>query len=297
MHPSLTIYNETIKEFINTGFEIQTLADDCLFTEGPVWNAEGFYLFSDITANVVYKISPGKRKEVFIANSGAENTADENLKPGQAGSNAMAYDKEGTLLVCRHGSHEIAKWNGEKLLPFISLYNGKPFNSPNDLVVDEQGRIFFSDPPYGLKDGKLNPEGFQPLAAVYCWQEGEIKMVCDKYQYPNGVCLTPDGKELYICSNKPFEKFISVYDVETLQYKRTLAEENSDGIKCDPSGNVYLCNKDGLIVLNKDGRRLALIQLKTIPANICRGGNGLKDLFITARENIFLIKNLLKEHG
>jgi gluconolactonase len=162
------------------------------------------------------------------------------------------------------------------------------------LVVDESGRIFFSDPPYGLKDGKLNPEKFQMKAAVYCWQDGDLKIVCDKYQYPNGVCITPDNKEVYICSNKPFEKFISVYDVKTLRYKRLLAEENSDGIKCDPSGNVYLCNSDGLIILNGQGKRLALIQLETVPANICWGGAGLKDLFITARENVFLIKNLIQ---
>jgi gluconolactonase len=294
MHPSLKIYDERIKDFINTNFELQTLADDCLFTEGPVWNSEGFFLFSDITANTVYKISPGKTKEVFIANSGTSNIYNEDLKPGQAGSNALAYNKEGELLVCRHGTGEIAKWKDGNLQPFISSYKGKRFNSPNDLIVDKSGRIFFSDPPYGLMDGKLNPEKFQPLAAVYCWQNGDLKIVCDKYQYPNGVCIGPDGTELYICSNKPFEKFISVYDIETLQYKRVLAEENSDGIKCDPSGNIYLGNKDGIIILNKEGRRLAAIELQTVPSNICWGGDGLKDLFITARENIFLIKNLLR---
>ncbi|HWJ27858.1 MAG TPA: hypothetical protein VNS32_15030, partial [Flavisolibacter sp.] len=71
MNPALTVYNNVVKEFINTDFEIQTLASDCLFTEGPVWNAkEGYYLFSDITGNCVYKIEPGKPKEVFISNSG-----------------------------------------------------------------------------------------------------------------------------------------------------------------------------------------------------------------------------------
>ena len=119
-------------------------------------------------------------------------------------------------------------------------------------------------------------------------------MICDKYQYPNGVCITPSGDELYICSNKPFENFISVYDIKTLQFKRILAKENSDGIKCDPLGNVYLCNKDGIIILNNDGQRLALIGFSSIPANICWGGENRKDLFITARQNVFLIKNLLR---
>lgn len=293
MNSSLKIYDDAIKKFINVDFEIETLANDCLFTEGPVWNKEGFYLFSDITANAVYKISPGKAKEVFIFNSGTEDINNEFIKPGQAGSNALAYDKNGNLLICRHGSHSIDKWDGEKFQPFIRFYNDRPFNSPNDLVVDEKGRIFFSDPPYGLKDGKLNTENFQPIAGAYCYENGNAKLVCDKYQYPNGVCITPDKKELYICSNKPFEKFVSVYELQTLQFKRTLIEENSDGIKCDPNGNVYLCNKGGIIIINEKGDRLGLIQFPTIPANICWGGENLKDLFITARENVFLIKNLL----
>ena len=294
MHPSFKIFDDRISDFIHTDVEIETLADDCLFTEGPVWNEQGFYLFSDITANTVYKISPGKTKEVFITNSGTENTNDEDLKPDQAGSNALAYDKEDHLLVCRHGSHMVAKWDGKKLQPFITSYHNKPFNSPNDIIVDNEGKIFFSDPPYGLKGGKLDPEKFQPVAGVYCFHENSITLICDKYQYPNGVCITPNGNELYICSNKPFENFISVYDVKTFQYKRTLAEENSDGIKCDVHGNVYLCNKDGIIILNEKGKRLALIQLPQIPANICWGGDNLKDLFITARSTVFLIKDLLR---
>ena len=294
MNSSLKIYDESIGQCINTDFEIEILANDCLFTEGPVWNEEGFYLFSDITANTVYKIATGHKKEVFISNSGTDNINDEDLKPDQIGSNALAFDQEKNLLVCRHGSHIIAKWNGEILKPFITMHQNKPFNSPNDLVVDTKGRIFFSDPPYGLKDGKPNREKFQSTAGVYCYDNGAVKLVCDKYQYPNGVCITPNSAELYICSNKPFENFVSVYDIETLQFKRILTNENSDGIKCDPNGNVYLCNKDGIIILNERGQRLALIQLPSIPANICWGGEALKDLFITARENVFLIKNLLQ---
>jgi gluconolactonase len=166
MNPALTVYDDAILQFINNNFDIELLADDCLFTEGPLWNINGFYLFSDITGNCVYKITAGQEKEIFISNSGAENLQDGDLKPDQIGSNALAYDKDENLLVCRHGSHEIAKWDGEKLNSFIAAYEGKPFNSPNDLIVDNNGRIFFSDPPYGLKDGKLNPEKFQPLGGV-----------------------------------------------------------------------------------------------------------------------------------
>jgi gluconolactonase len=117
-------------------------------------------------------------------------------------------------------------------------------------------------------------------------------MICDKYQYPNGVCLSPDHKLLYICSNKPFEKFVSLYNADNNQYIKTFIEENSDGIEPDRRGNIYLCNKDGLIIVSPEGERLALIQLPTIPANICWGGPDLNDLFITARQNVFLIPGL-----
>lgn len=294
MSPSLTLYDDAVSDFLNTGFEIETLANDCLFTEGPVWNREGFYLFSDITANTVYKLEPGKPKEIFIANSGTDSPDDELLKPDQVGSNGLAYDAESNLLVCRHGSHQVAKWNGSRLLPFLSNYNGRPFNSPNDLVVHPDGSVFFSDPPYGLKDGKLNPEVFQPKGAVYCYRNGALRLFCDQYQYPNGVCLSPDASELYVCSNKPFENFISVYDAATLNLKRLLARENSDGITCDLHGNVYLCNRDGLLILNSQGKRLALIALSTVPANCCWGGAEGKDLLITARENVFRLRNLLR---
>jgi len=294
MHPSLVVYKNEIDNFISKDFVIQTLANDCVFTEGPVWNREGFYLFSDIPANCIYKIDEAGRKELFLSNSGTTNTSDLDLKLDQIGSNALAYDHEGSLLICQHGSHAIAKYDGTELQPFIGTYQNKQLNSPNDLFLHNDGQLYFSDPPYGLKDGKLNVEKFQPLAGVYCWRNDELQLICDKYQYPNGVCLSNDQRLLYICSNKPFEKFISVYDTSNNQFIKILAEENSDGIEVDRCDNIYLCNKDGILILNQKGERLALIQLPTVPANICWGGNNLNDLFITARENVFLIKGLQK---
>ena len=287
----ITIYGPAISNYINTAATLLTLATDCEFTEGPVWN-DGYYLFSDTTANVIYKITERSKKEVFLSNAGTNNINDEDLKPGQAGSNALAYDANQELLICQHGSHAIAKFDGQTLRPFLSHFKGKPFNSPNDMILHSNGSLYFSDPPYGLKDGQLHPEKYQPLAGVYCLKEGALKLICDKYQYPNGVCLSPDEKLLYICSNKPFEKRISIYETETNSFLKVFAEETSDGIECDAHGNVYLCNKEGIIILDTDGSRLAVIELPTIPANICWGGAAGNDLFVTARENIFLLKNL-----
>jgi gluconolactonase len=295
MHPSLQVYQSSVSDFINTSFEIETLDSNCQFTEGPVWNKnEGYYLFSDTTANTICKITPGHPKEVFLYEAGTMHPDDPDLKPGQGGSNALMYDHSGALLVCRHGSHDIARYDGLQLQPYITQYKGRPLNSPNDFILHRDGRIYFSDPPYGLRDGKLNPEKYQPLAGVYQWKDDELTLICDKYQYPNGVVLSPDESTLYICSNKPFEQFICMYETATNNFKGIFAKENSDGIECDGVGNVYLCNKDGLIILNTKGERMGLIQLPTIPANISWGGPDLKDAFLTARQNVFLIRNLRK---
>lgn len=294
MHPSLHIYQNEVLNYINEDYEIQTLANDCLFTEGPLWNKKGFYLYSDTPTNCIYKIAEGRKKEVFLSNSGTSDPNDPDLKLDQAGSNALAYDHDGNLLVCQHGGHGIAKYDGKSLQPFIISYKGRPFNSPNDFILHDDGRLYFSDPPYGLKDAKPNTAKFQPIAGVYCWKDGELEIICDKYQYPNGVCLSNDQKKLFICSNKPYENRVSLYDTSNNQFIKVFAEETSDGIEVDRKDNVYLCNKDGIIILDHKGERLALIQLATVPANICWGGEEMNDLFVTARENIFLIKGLQK---
>lgn len=294
MNDSLEIFQDAVRNFISTDFQIEVLSDDCEFTEGPVWNDHGFYLFSDITANCIYQITESGRKKIFLQNSGTSNTADPDIKSDQAGSNGLGHDGEGNLLICQHGAHAIARWNGSQLQTVINQYQGRLFNSPNDLVVHGDGRVYFSDPPYGLKEGQLNADKFQPLSGVYCLHHEKPELVCDQYQYPNGVCLSNDQKILYICSNKPFEKYISKYDTTSHRFIGRFAEENSDGIEVDRLDNIYLCSKEGIIILDGTGRRLAKISLPSIPANICWGGRYGSDLFITARNHIFLIRDLQK---
>ena len=291
IHPAITIYDESVHQFINTAIEIKKLDDSCRFSEGPVWNGDGFYLFSDIPQNVIYKIAAGKTKEVYLAESGC-SPGNTRALAEQIGSNGLAYDSAGNLLICQHGNGAIALYNGTFSKPHIAEHAGKPFNSPNDLVVHSNGSVFFSDPPYGLKDQKLNPEQGQEKACIYCWKDGALNVVTDRYLFPNGVCLSPDEKSVFTCSNKPFEAAVLEWDSETLELKRQVAAENGDGLKSDRFRNLYLCNKDGILILNSDGKRLALIKLETVPANCCWGGSSGRDLLITARENIFLIPDL-----
>lgn len=291
-HPALTLYDSSASNFIHTDFEIEKLDSACAFTEGPVWSADGYYLFSDIPRNVIYKIAPGTAKEVFVEKSGYTNSREQAYLAEQLGSNGLTFDNTGALLICQHGNGAVGKWKGSGIEPFLTQYNGKLFNSPNDIITHSNGTVFFSDPPYGLKEQQLQPQRYQPVAGFYCWRKDALQLFSTHYQYPNGVCLSPDETTLYTCSNKPFENFILAFDAETLQVKDTIASETSDGIKCDRHNNLYLCSKEGLMILNSNGKRLAKIALETTPANCCWGGSGLNDLFITARQNIFLIHNL-----
>ena len=292
MHPSLTVYKNDVFEFINKEFEIEILDSTCSFAEGPVWNKDGFYLFSDIPENRICRIAPGIPKQTFLEQSGC--TIDADYLSAQPGSNGLCYDKNDHLYICQHGNGAIAIYKNNELSTLIASPVEKPFNSPNDIVVSEDGSVFFSDPPYGLKDSKLNPEKRQSFAAFYCYRNDEVFAFSKAFQYPNGICLSPDGRSLYCCSTKSFEKFVLEYDVESLKLKREVAKEVSDGIKCDRFGNIYLNTGEGVVIMNSEGERLAKIELETIPANCCWGGNSGKDLFITARENIFLIRDLMK---
>lgn len=290
MHPSLTIEDNTLRNSIHIDFDIEILDSSCTFSEGPIWSADGYYLFSDIPENIICKIEPGKPKEVYLQNSGCE-TLTEDIYDHMKGSNGLAF-YAGNLLICQHGGHGIAQYNGRSIEPFITGYGGKPFNSPNDIIVHANGSIFFSDPPYGLNGQKLIAGKFQLVAGIYCWQNGEVQLLFDQYQYPNGVCLSPDGTKLYACSNKPFERYVMQFDITDLSKHHILCHENGDGIECDRNGNIYLCAKEGIVIVNSAGKRLGVIELPTIPANICWGGIDGNDLFITARQNIFLIRNL-----
>lgn len=293
-HPALTVYDAAANECIRTDFVIEKPDGSIFFAEGPIWNGAGYYLFSDIPRNLIYKLTPGLPKQIFLNESGYSGRRDRADLSGQIGSNGLTYDNENTLLICQHGNGAVAKKKGSKAEPFLSAFNGKPFNSPNDIVVHKDGTVFFSDPPYGLKNQKLQPEKYQPLAGVYVRRDGETKLITDRYQYPNGVCLSPDDETLYTCSHKPFEKFVLAFDARTLALKGTVCEENSDGIKCDKRGNLYLCTKEGVVIVSTQGKRLAKIELETEPANCCWGGREQNDLFITARQNVFLIRDLQK---
>lgn len=289
MQIDITVLDKRVTNFINAGTKLQTLDSDCAFSEGPVWHPDGFLLFSDIPKNAIYKIGD-RKKELYLDKSGC--TYNHSFLSEQIGSNGLAFNEKGELIICQHGNGALVKQTGQELVPVVTTFMDKRFNSPNDVVVHREA-VFFSDPPYGLNNQQLHPDVAQLKARIYCHRNNKLSIVSEHYGYPNGVCISADGRSLYTSSNKPFERFILQFDTESLALKGTVAEENGDGIKCDPHGNIYLCAKEGIVIIDNQGQRLGLLKLPTIPANCCCGGPDGKDLFITARENIYCIKGFL----
>jgi gluconolactonase len=293
MHPSLTIFDERARPILNEAFTCELWSADNQFTEGPVWNADGYFLYSDIPANRIYRIDSATRQRTMFAEPSGCTLEDRSALSEQVGSNGLAYDAAGTLHICQHGNGAIAYYDEGEVKTLIPGPNDKPFNSPNDIVVDGSGAVFFSDPPYGLKDQQLRPDLRQSETAFYCWRDGLLTAFCKEYKFPNGLCLSPDHGTVYVCSSKPFERKLLAYDANTLELRGLVAEENCDGLKCDPQGNIWLCTKEGILLLNAQGERLALIALDKVPANCCWGGTEGKGLFITAREHIYYLGSLL----
>ncbi len=110
INPALHIYDERIKEILQTNFEIEVIDNNCSFSEGPVWNKEGFYLFSDIPQNVICKIIPGEAKQIFIEQSGCTHN-DTTILAEQLGYNGLTYNNEGQILICKQGNDAVAKWD------------------------------------------------------------------------------------------------------------------------------------------------------------------------------------------
>lgn len=274
--------------------EVTQVASGLQFSEGALWHPDGYLLFSDTPANRIYQLFPDTKPRVYLDNSGFTKT-DGSMLSDQVGSNGLAFDEDGDLLVCQHGDHAIARLgSGKKLEILADSYEGKPFNSPNDIVCGPDGAIYFTDPPYGLKDQVLHPETFQTAAGVYRFYKGEITRMSEDLRYPNGICFSPSGEFMYVGSNHPDEAIIWKYKVSggKIKQQSILINQNADGIKTDKKGNLWMATEEGLMVVSPGGIKLALFRMDETPTNLNWVGNDYSQLYVTARSAVYHIKNL-----
>src|SRR5689334_13736535 len=182
-------------EKLETGFE---------WAEGPVWVPAGKYLlFSDIPRNQIWKWKEGQGLSVYLKRSGYSGTAP--FTGREPGSNGLALDKEGRLLLCQHGDRRIARQEKDgKLVGLVDRYEGKRFNSPNDLCLKSNGDLYFTDPPYGLPKGVDDPAKELPFQGVYRLSaQGTLTLLTKEMSRPNGIAFSPDEKTLYVANSDP----------------------------------------------------------------------------------------------
>ena len=196
----IEVVDEAFKELIDPEAEMKVVAEGFQWSEGPVWNkALESLRFSDVPKNKIWQINKADGLAVFMDPSGFDGETPES----EPGSNGLAYDAEGRLVVCDHGNRRVyrVEEDGTKTT-LADKYEGKRFNSPNDLVIKSTGEIFFTDPPYGLKDESKREIGF---FGVYCLKpDGKVELVSKELERPNGIALSPDEKTIYVAqSHKP----------------------------------------------------------------------------------------------
>ena len=265
---------------------IDHLATGFGFTEGPVWRGDHL-LFSDIPNSriVRYELAEeGPRVTTFRYPSG--------------NSNGMTLDRERRLVTCEHTHRRVSRTgNDGRLTVLANRYDGRRFNSPNDVVVKSDGSVYFTDPPFGLAGQSQGKE--QEVNGVYRVSPdgSEIALVAADMERPNGLAFSPDESILYVDDSALGH--ILAFDVESdgsLGNSRVFAVLRSDeagvpdGMKIDVEGNVYCTGPGGVWVLDPSARVLGRIMPPEVPANCAWGDPDLRGLYLTAHTGLYRVR-------
>src|SRR6266550_4688915 len=283
------------------------------WTEGPVWTHEGTLLFAEIPANNIDLWIPGTGASVFMHPSGY--TGAEPFKGPEQGSNGMTLDPDGRVTVAGHARRNV--WRMESLDPKAQItiladsYQGKKFNSPNDLVYKSDGSLYFTDPPYGLPtqsdtdpSKELQVNGVYRIPAARQQKPGspperdKLQLVIKDLPRPNGIALSPNEKFLYIADSgkKIWMRYRMQPDGSVsdgalfLDSSSDPAAGSPDGIRVDRKGNVYGSGPGGVWIISPEGKHLGTIKIPERVSNVAWGDKDGKTLYITASTSLYRIK-------
>ena len=286
-------------EFFPAGAALTRLATGFIWAEGGVWFSELNELrFSDIPNNRIMRWSPVTGLSTF-------------RQPSQR-TNGHTRDRDGNMISCEHGGRCVSRtYLDGRYEVIVSHWQGKRFNSPNDVVVKSDGTIWFTDPPYGIIS---DHEGIKAESAIgnnqvyrFDPQSGEISVVADDFDRPNGLAFSPDESELYIAdsgharghgygfddSRPRHVRALKVVDGKRLAESRVLAviePKVPDGLRVDSEGLVWISAGDGIHCYTPQGERLGRILVPEVVANLTFGGYGKSRMFICATSSIYAIE-------
>jgi gluconolactonase len=286
---------------IDVEARVEEVCAGFIWSEGPVWK-DGALFFSDVPANILYRWRPGSAKaEVFLEPSGGILANPDFVEPG---SNGLALDSDGRLLLCQSGARRVVRLeaDGHTETLLADRFEGRRFNNPNDLVCHSSGAVYFSDPSYGFKGHEASPLREMPWNGVYrIAPDGKVDLLIRELPFPNGLAFSPDEKMLYIAVSDPRLPRVMAFEVQVdgllgngrpffdaLPLLKRGLQGTCDGLKVDARGNVFATAPGGIAVLAPDGKLLGTILLGV--ASNCAWGDDGGTLYITADDLVCRIK-------
>ena len=296
--------------------KIEILAEGYIWSEGPVWISAGdFLLYSDVPANKIYKWKEGEGASVYLDPSGYTPSKP---RAGESGSNGLTLDKKGNLIICQHGDRRVARMIAPTESPraeyetLAGKYQGKRFNSPNDLAYNQKGELYFTDPPYGLVQKEKDPKREIDFQGVYLLRKnGQVALVGKDLERPNGITLSPDEKTLYVANShgpRPIWKSYELkengmakkgkvfFDSTEYRKKHPGRKGGNDGMKVDVEGNIWATGPGGVLVFSPQGKHLGTILTGERTANCAFGDDG-STLYMTADMYLMRIRTSTKGNG
>lgn len=305
----VTRLDPALDRIIASDARVEKVAGGFKFTEGPVWFNDGqFLVFSDIPENKIYRWDALTGKvSVYLDKSGF--TGDDPTGIGREvnegggifynlGSNGITKDTEGRIVFNAMGDRAIVRLekDGQRIV-LATQYQGKRLNSGNDLVYHSSGRLYFTDPPSGLRGGDEDPDKQLPYNGVFMLKDGELQLLSSDIHHPNGLAFSVDEKFLFVNDNRARQiNRFSVAEDGTLSDQQVFVDMvnepptgNPDGMKVDSEGNMYAAGPGGVWVISPEGRHLGTIHFPERASNMTFGGEDAKTLYVTARTGIYRI--------
>ena len=313
IHSQTTVERHTpaAAEIVPQSAKLEKVATCCEWLEGPAMAPDGRLFVTDTDLNEIMTISPDGKMSTFLKPAGVKDGGFHGKEPG---TNGMAFDASGRLTVAGHALRQVFRFDkldaSSSVTVLADKYQGKRFNSPNDLVYSADGSLFFTDPPYGLETQKDNdPKKELPFNGVYMLRgvahrpagsaSMEPVLLIRDMTRPNGIALSPDERYLYVANSDPnnpvWMRYARAMDGTLalgevlLSAKGAPGAGGPDGIKVDVRGNIYGAGPGGVWIISPKGEHIATIHLPERVSNCGWGGPDWQTLYITASSSVYRI--------
>ncbi|MEP6908185.1 MAG: SMP-30/gluconolactonase/LRE family protein [Pseudoxanthomonas sp.] len=285
----LTALDPSFHQIVPADSHMEKIADGFTWSEGPAWVKDGGYLlFNDVPQNTMYRWTKSGGPTVFLKPSGLAQP--DPLTVNEAGANGLFLENQGTMLLADSGSRLVARMDlaTKRKTTLAASIDGKRFNSPNDVVAHHSGVVFFTDPPYGLKELDDSPIKELSVNGIYRIDvDGSVRLIDDSLSFPNGIALSPDERTLYVSNSDPARPIWMAYSLDAqamVTGKRLFGDASDlldkklpglpDGMAISEEGNIFATAPGGILVMDATGKRLGRIETGGAISNCAFGDDG-----------------------